>query len=214
MEIQVNAESGRVRSNNPRELPPMDFITGYFSGGAMNKAGYDPFIYNTNQQLTGVGSFVGTGAAPAAPQLNPFVNGQDYHYIWPGPNAAYLYNAKTGTLLQSMTTFNTGRLSGVNGLSIAGFVQPSPLYISGFSNYAKTMNTAHPNSYPGAVAGTVKYNDKSLADPSIFNFYDNLIDGPNKQEWQNWKSFNVTVEESILNGRIAVQGIIRSPGIR
>ena len=204
--IQLNAESGRVRSNNPRELPPMDFITGYFSGGAMKKGGYDPFVYDTNQQLTGVGSFQGTGAAPAAPQLNPWVNGQDYHYIWPGPNAAYWYDAKTGSLLQSLTTFNGA--TGANGLGIGGFVQPSPLYISGFSNYAKTINTAHPNSYPGAAAGTVVYNDRSLTDPSIFNFYDNLIDGPNKQEWQNWNSFNATLEETLLNGRIAVQGII------
>ncbi len=211
MKILFNVEGGRVRSNNPRELPPMDFITGYFSGGGLNKSGYDPFIYNTGQELTGVGSFRHTGTtAYVPPALNPWVNGQDYHYIWPGPNAAFWYDAATGSLLQSMVTFNTGSTTArvTDGLGIAGFVQPAPLYISGFSNFAKTVNTSDPTLFPGAAAGTVFYNDKSLADPSIFDFYNSLIDGPNKQEWQNWNAFNVTVEETLLNGRIAVQAIV------
>ena len=206
--ILANAEVGRVRSNNPRELPPMDFISGYFyAGNGLNKAGYDPFVYATSQQLTGVGSFEGTGTTSyVPPALNPFVSGQDYHYIWPGPNASLLYNAQNGALLQSMTTFNGAK--DVNGNSMSSFPQAAALYTTGFTNYAMTMNYLNPKNFPGAYAGTVNYNNKSLADPSIFNFYDNLIDGPNKQEWQNWKAFNVTVDESILNGRIAVQGII------
>ena len=204
--IKLNAESGQVRSNNPRELPPMDFITGYFSGGGLNKGGYDPFLYNTNQQLVGAGSFSGSGAAPAAPSLNPWVNAQDYHYLWPGPNAAYVYDGKTGALLQSSTTFNGA--VGASGLGIGGFPQAAPLYISGFANYAKSVNYRDPSQFPGAYAGTVTYNDKSLTDPSIFNFYDSLIDGPNKQEWQNWNAFNVTMEETLLNGRIAIQGVV------
>ncbi|HET7537891.1 MAG TPA: TonB-dependent receptor plug domain-containing protein, partial [Candidatus Didemnitutus sp.] len=64
LKIQVNAESGKVRSNNPRILPPTDFLTGYFQGG-LNKGGYDPFLYS-GQQLTGAGSY---------PTLSPWVNG-------------------------------------------------------------------------------------------------------------------------------------------
>jgi TonB-dependent Receptor Plug Domain len=207
LKIQVNAEAGRVRSNNPRELPPMDFITGYFSGGGLNKAGYDPFIYNTNQQLTGVGSFSATGStAPIQPALNPWINAQDYHYIWPGPAAAYWYDGKTGSLLQSMTTFNGAK--DVNGANMSSFPQAAALYTTGFTNYAMTVNYRNPSLFPGAYAGTVTYNNKSLTDPSIFNFYDKLVDGPNKQEWQNWKAFNATIEETLLNGRIALQGVV------
>lgn len=207
MTIKINAESGQVQANNPRELPPMDFITGYFTAG-MNKAGYDPFVYNTNQQLTGVGSFVGAGSGvPVQPSLNPWVNAQDYHYIWPGPNAAFWYDGKTGAQLQAMTTLNG--VVGINGpAQNLAFPQAAALYTTGFQNYAMTENYLNPNIYPGAYAGTVIYNNKSLANPSIFNFYDNLIDGPNKQEWQNWSTFNVTVEETLLNNRIAIQGII------
>ncbi len=207
MSIKANAESGRVRSNNPRELPPMDFITGYFADPSINKHGYDPFVYGTNQQLTGVGSFQGTSTTQTPqPALSPWINAQDYHYIWPGPAAAYWYDAKTGALLGSMTTFNG--FTDVNGNNESAFPQAAALYITGFQNYAMTKNFLDSTQFPGAYAGTVFYNNKSLADTSIFNFYNSLVDGPNKQEWQNWHTFNITIEESLLNGRIALQGVV------
>lgn len=197
MKIDITAESGRVRSNNPRELPPMDFITGYFAGQGLNKSGYDPFIYNTNQTVTGIGSFS---------SLSPWVNNLDYHYIWPGPSAAFWYDGTSGALLQAMTTFNGAK--NVNGSNFQTFPQAAALYTTGFSNYAKTMNYRNSSLYPGAYSGTVTYNDKSLTDSSIFNFYDSLIDGPNKEEWQNWKAFNVTVEQSFLKNRVSLQAVV------
>jgi len=199
LKIQLTAESGQVRSNNPRELPPMDFISGYFAGG--NKAGFDPFLYE-GAQLTGVGSYTG---------LSPWVNGQDYHYIWPGPNAAYWYDGKTGALLQAMTTLN-----GNNGNSNINLPQAFALYTTGYANYAMTQNyrtlvngqDTAASQFHGAYAGTVVYNNQSLMDPSIFDFYSKLIDGPNKEEWQNWKAFNATVEETLFSGRLALQGIV------
>ncbi|HTT56650.1 MAG TPA: TonB-dependent receptor plug domain-containing protein [Opitutaceae bacterium] len=196
MKIEANAEVGRVRSNNPRELPPMDFISGYFDG-VVNKKGYDPFSYPTGSQLGGVGTFSG---------LSPWVNAQDYHYLWPGPNAAFVYDGRTGALLQSMTTLNS--VQSVAGGTVGSLPQAAPMYISGFTNYAITVNNRDPSKYVGAFAGSIYYNNKSLTDPSIFDFYNKLIDGPNKQEWQNWKSFNVTAEESLLNGRVSLQGIV------
>lgn len=210
LKIQANAEAGRVRSNNPRELPPMDFLTGFFAGG-LDKSGYDPFLYPTGAQLTGVGSFVGN-TAPYAAIANHYVNAQDYHYLWPGPNAAFVYDtdntsSKYGSLLSSFTTLNGPKdKNGVNGMS--SFPQAAPMYISGFTNYAATMNYLDPTKYPGAYAQTVSYNNKSITDTSIFNFYDKLIDGPNKEEWQNWKTYNVSVVETLFDNRFAIQGII------
>lgn len=196
LKLTANAEIGNVRSNNPRTLPPVDMITGYYTGG-IEKGGYDPFIYNTGQRLTGISS---------VPGLNPWVNGAHYHYAWPGPAATYWYEATTGKQVMAMTTLNGSN----NGNAALGssLPQASPLYISGFSNFARTMDNRFPNSFPGAFAGTVTYNDKSLSDTSIFDFYNKLIDGPNKREWQNWKSFNVTAEETMFDGRFTIQGIV------
>jgi len=197
--IKANAEFGRVRSNNPRELPPLDYITGYFTAG-INKEGYDPFSV-AGTQVTGIGSY---------PTLPSWVNGQSIHYIWPGPAAAYWYDGTTGALLDSMTTLNGGNSSGTNTLatgSLASLPQTLALYTTGFSSYAKAMNNLDSSLYPGAASGTVVYGDKSLTDSSIFDFYNKLIDGDTKREWQNWKTFNLTVDQSFFNGRLSIQGI-------
>jgi hypothetical protein len=49
----------------------------------------------------------------------------------------------------------------------------------------------------------VYYADKVLTDPSVFNFYKNLLDGPNKSEWQNWNAINVSLTQSFWGDRLA-----------
>jgi len=56
---------------------------------------------------------------------------------------------------------------------------------------------------PGAKFGLTR--NLTLSDPSIFNFYDNLIDGPNKSEWQNFHRFNVTVSQTFLRETLALK---------
>ncbi|MGH7996680.1 MAG: TonB-dependent receptor plug domain-containing protein [Opitutaceae bacterium] len=208
MKIEANYEAGQGDSNNPRELPPLDFITGYFSG--INKAGYDPYTYNPqtiNDPSTGAGSsFFDANAGP-------WVNNGDMHYAW-GNNATYYFNGANGELLQA-TQGGQGGESYPNGpaggtYSPAGFNGVNNvyhLYTNGFAQYAINENAINPSMYPGANAGTVTYLNKTLSDPSIFDFYNRLIDGRNKQEWQNWNAFNVNVEESLLNGHLAIQAV-------
>src|SRR5690606_1484477 len=42
---------------------------------------------------------------------------------------------------------------------------------------------------PGYQYG--QYREITLTDPSIFNFYDTLIDGPNKWENEKWDAYNI-----------------------
>ena len=110
-----------------------------------------------------------------------------------------------------MTTIN-----GNNGNQAIVLPQTMALYTSGFANYARTMNyrtlvngvDTAASLYHGAYAGTVTYNDKTLNDPSLYDFKNLLIDGKNKQEWQNWNAFNVKVEQTLFEGRLALQGIV------
>jgi hypothetical protein len=46
-----------------------------------------------------------------------------------------------------------------------------------------------------------------LADPSIYNFFDQLIDGDNKREWQNWESSNVALSQTFLDSRLGFEFI-------
>ena len=44
-----------------------------------------------------------------------------------------------------------------------------------------------------------------LSDPTIFDFYNNLIDGPNKREWQNFEKYNVNLSSTFLDGDAGVE---------
>jgi hypothetical protein len=203
--IKVNAEGGRVRSNNPRELPPLDYITGYYDG-IVNKAGYDPFAY------------AGKLAQNQYPGLSAWVQGVDIHYVWPGPGAAYWYDATTGANVNRMTTLNGANSNGTKTLAngvLSSMPQAFSMYTSGFANYAKAQDyryiqangTDAGSPWVGAYSGSVTYTDKSLTDSSIFDFYNKLIDGDNKREWQNWNTFNASVDQSFFNGRLSFQGV-------
>jgi outer membrane receptor protein involved in Fe transport len=205
--IKANAEFGRVRSNNPREIPPADYITGYFDG-QVSKTGYDPFVYS-GLQSNASGSYSTSAYGGKSPvNLSPWVNGQDIHYIWPGPTAAFWYDASTGATVDERTTLNGANSTGTHTLAkgvLDSMGQTVAMYTSGFSSYAKTMNQRDATLYPGAYAGTVNYSDKSLTDSSIFDFYNKLIDGDNKREWQNWRSFNLVADQSFFDGRLSLQ---------
>ena len=199
--IKINGEMGRVRSNNPRTLPPLDYISGYFDG-VVNKAGYDPFDFNGSVNPNG-NSTLGN-----PPGLSPWVNQSSIQYIWPGPAAAFWYDSTTGALVGSRTTLNGGNGTSSKPLPtgyLSSLPQTMAMYTTGFNNYARVANSQNPSLYPGAAAGTVVYSNKTLKDPSIFDFYNKLIDGDNKREWQNWDAFNAVLDQSFLNGRLSFQ---------
>jgi len=61
-------------------------------------------------------------------------------------------------------------------------------------------------AYPqGRIPGGVYYKDTVITDPSIFNFYKYLLDGPNKHEAQHWNALDISVEQSFFNDRLAFQ---------
>lgn len=190
--IQANIETGKVDSNNPRQLPPMDYISGYFTQG-MNKAGYNPFLFKQN----------GAGYDPSASMWASY---DDIHYAW-GNNATYWYDGTTGALMRASQ-------AGVGGAkSPAGLKDPNTpnvynIYTTGFSHYAIAANSVDATKYPGAYDRTVNYLDRTLEDPTIFDFYNKLIDGPNKHEWQRWNAFNVSVVQGFLDNRLVIQGVI------
>jgi hypothetical protein len=65
------------------------------------------------------------------------------------------------------------------------------------------MNSINSTQFPGAGSGF--YKNYCLTDPSIFDFYNNLLDGVNKKEWQNWTAYNLSVEQSFFNSRLNFQ---------
>ena len=188
--IKVNYENGEVRSNRPRSLPPIDGITTWFWTGESNG------VQNMNK-LT----------------LNPndsWTQWGDYHFgesgIYPWFSEAFMgrlmssnvcgyYESDSATpsnlmmpmLGQGHGIDSTGAIDG----SITGVSFARPWGIATYNNYARQ-----------AIPGGKYYSNITLSDPSIFDFYNKLIDGNNKREWRNWDAANFSVQQTYLAGRL------------
>ncbi len=84
----------------------------------------------------------------------------------------------------------------------------------GYAAFVGTTTGAYPGVPVGSpIPGGGYYNDKTLTDPSIFNFYKLLLDrGPNKSEWKKWEAFNITVDQTFFDDRPEVSRRLMSLG--
>lgn len=190
--IRVNYEKGDVKANRPRSLPPIDAITPWFQSGSANGVPY-----------------------PNGITLNPNITWEAYGNNWNGTNAMYpwfreafmgraynaniagFYDANQGILFNTMPSPGTplGRNSAGEIDGTIGDIPFGRLWaITTFNNYART-----------ALPGGQFYSNVSLSDPTIFDFYNNLIDGDNKREWQKWKASNVALSQTFLNHRLGFE---------
>jgi len=226
--IKIKYEDGKVTSNNPRSIPPGDNITPWFKTGvdANGNPGYNKIIVNqfNNQQLTpwgnsipGYSQYLAGGKGGALD--NGLVLANQTRSFWPDVINYYeatpqaintVANAPvpSGTPIKTIVAQpQTGLGIRDNGAGTLGGVFPGflPLAIPMMNSYAQQIGTQN-NSTPGhAIPGGVYYANVVLQDPTIFNFYKKLGDGPNKHEFQNWKALNIALEQSFFNDRLAFQ---------
>jgi len=190
--FRANFERGIVKANRPRTLPPIDAITPWFLTGAknLNKQTFDPAVAWAKGN-------VADNTAPAyIPWFNEAFLGRMFN-----SDVGLFYNSAGSavpSLIQSPTTsarFGIGANGAIDG-GIAGIPFMRPLGIAGYNSYSRA------SGLPGAQFNA--YRDKSLADPSTYDFFNNLIDGPNKWESQNWHALNLDLSQTFLDNRLGV----------
>ena len=193
--IQANFEHGRVKSNNPRTLPPIDYVTGYLRDPNASMTGYNPWTYRLVDNQP---------AATVSPWTNSGSLGNEYQW---GSNPNYYWDAVTGNLLRaSQASFS--QPAGSDYLAAAGLSNNAyHVHSRGFSNYATAINYREPDKYKGAYQGTVNYFDQTLGERSVFDFQNKLIDGNNKREWQQWDAAQVNVVQSLFDSRLVIQAV-------
>ena len=215
--LRVKYENGKVRSDNPRQLPPVDEITPWFKTGkdAYGNPGYNKFIINqftlTNANPSGVPLPGATGStlASATYELGGWAQSRSYwpdvinYYEATPTNLNNVANKSPAGATPIQTIVAQANVAkGLNAGNIPGVTTFRPMGIPSMSQYAANVGTV--SGYPGTpIPGGVYYADVVLTDPSIFNFYKNLLDGPNKREWQNWKTLNVSMDQTFFHDRLA-----------
>lgn len=199
--FRANYEHGEVIANRPRTLPPEDRITPFFATNAINKKSWDPYY----AWSAGIVSY-SSSTTIAGVSKNFWV------VQYPGPgiqataNAIFTYDnqgsATPISVRQAGPTTTYGlSTAGVRDGGIDGFPYGSNIGIAGFGEAANNDWRVNGNTnFPAADKRFWK--NKSLTDTSIFDFYNNLLGGPNSKQWNNWDSFNVAATQSLFNNRV------------
>jgi outer membrane receptor protein involved in Fe transport len=193
MSIKANVESGEVDANRPRTLPPVDAITPWFLTGNdsrgnpnLNKAVYNRATANKSNPPY---------------SNNPWLrNGAIGRQFWNDVTAFYGNMADGSPTLLRQTSASGARGIGPNGLvdrGIGGLPQGQAFAIASYSSY----------TIGAGIPGGSFYADRSLADPTVFDFYNHLLDGDNKREWQEWDAANIAISQTFLNDRVGIEAV-------
>src|SRR5690606_33388927 len=56
--------------------------------------------------------------------------------------------------------------------------------------------------------------NNSLTDRTMFEFYNNLIDGPNKKVWQDWGAYKIVLSQAFFDVKLGIQLVYNSETYR
>lgn len=217
LNVTARFETASIEANNPRFLPPEDGISLWFdnpSGDGVNdpiglgKAVLDTFIYN---QAGGGDPSRNQASDIANPRFIPATNAIDSGPLNNGGVGFFFDNGNDVPFFVSRQAPRVfpGALAADGSVDNAiDYPYGNPMRAGSWNNYARNVNridtnSGNPSRFPLADRGY--YKDKSLLDHTVFDFYDQLIDGDNKREFQDWDSMNVAIAQTFFNNRIGVE---------
>jgi outer membrane receptor protein involved in Fe transport len=156
-------------------------------------------VYANNPAFVS-GKFAG---APSE-YFQPWVSGSMLG-VFGSPQFNYQYNNATQGVAANWEPqgYHGMASTGSNGTrnnSVTHYIRPGS--IASYSGYA-TAARLYYNNLPAWQFGLFK--DKSLTDPSIYDFYNQLYDGPTKHEFQNFRSFNASLAQTFLHDQIGFE---------
>jgi hypothetical protein len=182
--FRANYESGDINGNNPRLLPPMDNITPWFQSAASGGLGKATYTTQNSNNVT----------SPGNAAYSPWI-GAAGNRIWDG----------------NVTTFATPDTS-TQGISFGADVKNYP------TGQPEANNNTVNGSYKGIVTydswafnskqpgyGIKPYKAKSMTDASVFDFYNNLIEGPNKKNWTKFDAYSLNLAQTFFNNKLGFE---------
>jgi len=177
-QLQVSYEAGGTTSNRPRPTPPQDGLSVWYH--VVNKVAIDP----TN---------------PTSVTSNPHL---------------FAHLGATGRVFGQVAAVFTDPASAVqggNGVPPFMINRGGTPYTQWYAVGAYAAQGNNPNFFlnqqfapPGqAFAGLWRYQE--LRDPSIFNFYDTLLDGPNKREGSDFRALNAVFRQTFFRDLVGLE---------
>ncbi len=197
--IKANFETGKIDSNNPRMLPPSDAITPWFT--KLNQATYNQFqAFDHLSGRPNHGQFRVNMSATGAPNpaYQPYIGTFATPSGRAGPTVFMNGNGQVVMATDIIGAFVAGG-RGADG-SIDGGIGAMP--DNGWVSFQGTAQWAINSGAPYSKAGLWK--NQVITDPSVFDFYNKLIDGDTKREWQDFNVGNVSLTQTYFHNRAGI----------
>ena len=222
--LRASFESGSITANRPRVIPPQDLVSAWFKPGPAGtpKPTHNPYqggLTNYHYPGTYVPDDPSTPIDFAAQTGNEFSSGRSvpnyfgfggYTFepvlIYSSPYLAVPDGAGTGS--QGHVAINLGgRYDGRIDRSNGAFRQ-SWATMRGTAENHGTVTPDKPDTFDqrghSRAATRGFYTNHVVQDPTFFDFFNLLIDGPNKSELEWFDAFNLSLEQTWLDGDAGV----------
>jgi hypothetical protein len=186
LEINGNIEKGSINSNRPRVIAPLDQISAWWApvaNGGLNRQTFNPLQTRSFTDANVPATFIPSlGGYRSASLVQTTADGS-----W-GFGSINKLGARTPT-----------------GAIITAFNDPAPGPFPQSNSYGRVtlrnfQEWAAASRKPFADFGG--YDPATMTDPSIFDFYNTLMDGPNKGEWSDWTVFDVSLSHTFFRDKL------------
>ncbi|MBL9212915.1 MAG: hypothetical protein JNL92_20815, partial [Opitutaceae bacterium] len=168
----------RTESNRPRPTPPHDGLSVWYN--VLNKVAIDPTV-------------------PTSVTNNPF--------LFAHLGATGRWFGQVGAVF----TDPASAVQGGNGVPPFMISRGGVPFTQWFAVGAYTAQGNNPNFFlnqqfaPPGQAYTGLWRYQELRDPSVFNFYDTLLDGPNKRENSGFHALNATFRQTFFRDLVGFE---------
>jgi hypothetical protein len=192
--FKAKYEHGDIQADRPRITPPADSITPWFR----------PVNLDPNNLTGGVGKTSINNAyevgSNASVTVNPWVSAgiaNQQQPIWLQDGTTNQLYRITGGYINNGFVNNDGSFRGAGNSAIGQRYSDQLFGLTSLSSYATNAKLA------GYQYG--QYRQQALQDPTVFDFYHNLIDGPTKKEWEKWDAYNLDFSQTGWGDRVGLQ---------
>jgi len=232
--VKASFEKGDINSNRPRTLPPLDLISPWFYTGTytgsfiengtirnpstgvatavkkgdprvfnnLNKATYNPHILmddNTGLPNSGYARPKINGGADVgffSPYYQPLLG--NYGQQFGGPNAFFGTDGGTPSYwIWEIRETRAISSVGADDNDVGEFAFHRPQAIATYDSFARQAGL------PFSEFGV--YKAKNMTDNTIFDFYNNLLDGPNKWEWSDFDSLSASIAQTFMDDKFGFE---------
>jgi len=197
--INVRYENGDIKANRPRTLPPGDLITPWWTNPALSAirqaGGMNPLTLGLSDGPT-------IAVLRAAGDLGAGVRGDNATYYNRAIGAFGRNYGGIVAVFDDPTNSNHSLMLTEIPKTVTNVVTMPWIIMSGV-NARKDLEGSLQNR-----PNYDFYRDEVIRDRSIFDYYNNLLDGPNKGEWSDHDAFNVSLSQTFFNNRVGFEGVI------